>query len=69
MLGQLLLVTVVQLLLVDALLDEEDVGAQLEDGIQLGGCELAPRFAEHGTIGHVGEFNGRHDLFLKGRWA
>ena len=37
---------------VDALLDEEDVGAQLEERVELVGGELAPRLAHEGMFGH-----------------
>ena len=41
-LGGGFLVTVVELFFVDSLLDEEDIGAQLDEGVELLQCELAP---------------------------
>ena len=54
--GRRLAVAVVEFGLVDALLEEEHVGAQLEERVHLVGGELRPSL--HGTIRHVGEFNG-----------
>jgi peptide-methionine (R)-S-oxide reductase len=56
-LGRRLLVAVVELFFVDALLDEEDVGAQFEKGVELVGAELGPGLAHEGMVSHETEFN------------
>ena len=56
-LGSRLLIAVVELLLVDALLDEEHVGAQLEEGVELVGRQFSPSLTDDGTFGHGLEFN------------
>jgi len=56
-LGRRFLVAIIELFFVNALFEEEHVGAQLEQRIELGGAQLRPRFSHDGTIGHGAEFN------------
>jgi hypothetical protein len=57
-------VPVVELLLIDSLFDEKDIGPQLQDRIELSGRESIPGPANHGTIRHGVEFNGRYATSL-----
>ena len=51
------LIAIIELLDIDSLFDEEDIGAEFEKGVQLGGGEFAPCFADRGTFGHRVDFN------------
>ncbi len=60
-------VAVVEFFFVDALFDEEHIGAQFGDRVELCGGEFAPWLDVQGTIGHATQFNAVEGMFLRRR--